>query len=163
MKYKGYVAEIEYDPESEIFCGRVANIRDVITFHGRSVDELRQEFQASVDDYIEMCDELGEEPEKPFSGRFVVRMPPELHRQAALCAKKKGVSLNAWVVHAVREQASMENETLRARRVPPPRTETVMTLPQYRLAFSRFPRDVLDFVIPDLPQRDDNDQGRHVC
>ncbi|MFP4035920.1 MAG: type II toxin-antitoxin system HicB family antitoxin [Desulfobacteraceae bacterium] len=97
MKYKGYVAEVEFDEKAEIFHGEVVNLRDVITFEGKTVDELRQAFQDSVDDYLEFCAERGEEPEKPYSGRFVVRIEPELHRRIAVEARRRGMSINALV------------------------------------------------------------------
>ncbi len=86
---------------------RVGNINDVITFQGTSVEELRQEFTASVDDYLAWCEEREEEPEKPYSGRFLLRIEPDLHRQAALVAARKGVSLNAWVASAVERALSL--------------------------------------------------------
>jgi len=97
MKYKEYVAKVEYDEEADLLHGEVINIRDVITFQGRSVDELHQAFEASVEDYLEYCAELGEKPDKPFSGRFVLRTSPDLHRELYVEAKKEGVSLNQWI------------------------------------------------------------------
>ena len=98
MEYKSYLGNIEYDDQAEIFHGEVINTRDVITFQGASVEELRKAFRASVKDYLAFCKERGEEPEKPFSGQFVTRIPPELHRQINLAASISGKSLNAWVV-----------------------------------------------------------------
>jgi len=98
MEYQGYLADVKYDDEAQAFHGEVLNIRDVVTFVGRSVDELQKAFHESVDDYLEYCRERGEEPEKPFSGKFVVRAPPELHRAASTAAARDGKSLNAWVV-----------------------------------------------------------------
>lgn len=97
MEYKGYLAKIEFDDEAAIFHGEVVNTRDVITFQGQSVAELRQAFRGSVDDYLAFCAERGEEPDKPFSGQFVARVSPELHRRASLAAHLAGKSLNAWV------------------------------------------------------------------
>ena len=79
------------------------NLRDVVTFQGESVQELRQAFQESVDDYLAFCTERGEEPERPYSGTFTVRIPPELHRDAALQARLKDKSLNSWVVELLAE------------------------------------------------------------
>lgn len=101
MEYKNYKAKIEYDDEAGLFHGQVINLRDIITFQGSSVDELRHEFEISVDDYLAWCAELGQEPEKPFSGKFVVRVEPELHRRAAISADMAGKSLNAWVSEAL--------------------------------------------------------------
>jgi predicted HicB family RNase H-like nuclease len=98
MEYKGYVGKVEFDDEAGIFHGEVLDTRDVITFQGRSVDELKTAFQESIDDYLAFCKQRGEEPDKPFSGQFVTRVPPELHRQVNLAASVSGKSLNAWVV-----------------------------------------------------------------
>lgn len=105
MEYKGYTAKVEFDDEANLFHGQVLNLRDVITFQGTSVGELRQEFEASVDDYLEWCAERGEEPEKPFSGKFVVRLEPALHRDIAVKAELEGKSLNTWVKDALAQAA----------------------------------------------------------
>ena len=97
MEYKGYVGKVEFDDEAGIFHGEVLDTRDVITFQGRSVDELKTAFQESIDDYLAFCKQRGEEPNKPFSGQFITRVPPELHRQVNLAASISGKSLNAWV------------------------------------------------------------------
>lgn len=98
MEYKGYVGKVEFDDEAGIFHGEVLDTRDVITFQGQSVDELKTAFQGSIDDYLAFCEERGEEPDKPYSGQFVTRIPPELHRQVNRAASISGKSLNAWVV-----------------------------------------------------------------
>lgn len=97
MKYKGYAAAVELDDESGVLHGEVLNLRDVVTFEGETVQELRQAFQDSVDDYLEFCQARGEEPTKPFSGRFVVRVKPALHKAIATKAKLERKSLNTWV------------------------------------------------------------------
>lgn len=97
MEYKGYIGKVEFDSEAEIFHGEVINIRDVITFEGSSVEELNRAFRDSVDDYLEFCTLRGEEPEKPFSGKFVIRLSPELHREAFIKARLSDKSLNSWV------------------------------------------------------------------
>lgn len=97
IEYKGYIGKVEFDDEADLFHGEVINLRDVITFQGQSVQELRQAFQESIDDYLAFCAERGEEPEKPFSGTFTLRIPPELHRDVALQAKMVNKSLNSWV------------------------------------------------------------------
>jgi predicted HicB family RNase H-like nuclease len=97
MEYKGYFAKAEFDDDANIFHGEVINLRDVITFRGSTVEEIRQAFHDSVDDYLEFCAERGEQPEKPYSGKFVVRVEPELHKNIIIEARKRGKSLNAWV------------------------------------------------------------------
>ncbi len=105
MTYKGYEAVVEFDEEAGLFAGEVINTRDIITFQGASVKELRKAFQESVDDYLDFCAKRNEEPEKPFSGTFTVRMPPELHRRVALEARRRGKSLNAYVLERLRKKA----------------------------------------------------------
>ena len=97
MEYKGYTGKVEYDDDAGIFHREVINLRDVITFQGNSVKELRLEFRDSIDDYLEFCAERNEEPEKPFSGKFILRVPPELHRKIYTKAKTENKSLNGWV------------------------------------------------------------------
>lgn len=97
MEYKGYIGKVEFDDEADLFHGEVINTRDVITFQGTSTGELKQAFHDSVDDYLAFCEERGEEPDKPYSGQFVTRIPPELHREVSIAASIEGVSLNAWV------------------------------------------------------------------
>ncbi|MBN2374194.1 type II toxin-antitoxin system HicB family antitoxin [bacterium] len=105
MEYKGYLARVEFDDSANVFHGEVVNIRDVITFQGTSVDELQQAFKDSVDDYLDFCKERGEEPEEPFSGRFLIRLSPEQHRRMLLAAEKSGKDLNAWASEVL-DQAS---------------------------------------------------------
>jgi predicted HicB family RNase H-like nuclease len=97
LEYKGYVGTFGYDEEAEMFQGRVLGLRDVITFEGRSVDQLKKALADSVDDYLEFCKERSEEPEKPLSGKFMLRIDPALHRAIAAAAEREGKSLNGWV------------------------------------------------------------------
>lgn len=97
MNYRDYEAVVQFDEEANIFHGEVVNTRDVITFQGTSVNELKKAFEESVEDYLAFCKERGEEPDKPFSGNFVVRIRPALHRQLYTQAKKAGKSLNALI------------------------------------------------------------------
>lgn len=97
LDYKGYIGHATFDDGAAIFHGEVINTRDVITFQGASVDELRQAFTDSVDDYLEFCTERGVEPNKPFSGKFMLRTKPDLHRDLVVASKRAGKSLNAWI------------------------------------------------------------------
>ncbi len=97
MTYKSYEARIDYDEDAELFHGEVINLRDVITFQGKSVKELKHAFADSVQDYLAYCDERGEAPEKPYSGQLVLRIESPLHRNAALAARRAGLSLNKWI------------------------------------------------------------------
>ena len=103
MEYKGYIGKVAIDDEAGILYGEVINIRDVITFEGTSVAELQRAFHESVDDYLAFCTERGESPEKPFSGKFVVRLPAELHRKAYIQAKLADKSLNGWVTEVLQK------------------------------------------------------------
>ncbi len=106
MRYRDYVAHVEFDDEAGIFHGEVVNTRDVITFQGTSVSELRDAFKDSVDDYLAFCKEQGEEPDRPFSGKFIVRVSDDVHRNIYVAAKKTGKSLNAWVIDVLDKVAS---------------------------------------------------------
>ena len=103
MKYKGYTGRVEYDDEAKIFHGEVIDTKDVITFQGTSVNEIETAFRDSIDDYLEFCQTRGEKPEKPFSGKFVLRVPPELHNKLYIQAQKSGKSLNTWVVDVLKD------------------------------------------------------------
>jgi predicted HicB family RNase H-like nuclease len=108
MEYKGYIGKVEIDEEAGILHGEVINIRDVVTFEGRTVEEMQQAFRDSIEDYLDFCAQRGEDPEKPFSGKFVIRLPAELHRKVYIKAKLEDKSLNSWVTEvleaAVQEQ-----------------------------------------------------------
>ena len=97
MEYKGYIGVFEFNPEVDAFHGTVINTNDVITFYGKSVAELRKEMRLSIDDYLAFCREEGQQPEKPFSGKLLLRTSPELHRRVALEAARRGVSMNAYI------------------------------------------------------------------
>ena len=101
MSYKGYAARIEYDNADHIFTGRIAGIRDVVSFHGSSVEELERAFRESVDDYLEACKKLGQSPNKPASGKLMLRVPPEVHSAALVAAQVSGLSLNQWATEAI--------------------------------------------------------------
>ena len=105
MAYRGYAARVEFDAQDRIFVGHLAGIRDVVGFHGTSVDELEAAFHEAVDDYVAACEKLGRPPEKPFSGRVMFRIDPEVHARAALAAQLAGMSLNQWGEQALRKAA----------------------------------------------------------
>jgi predicted HicB family RNase H-like nuclease len=97
IDYKGYTGVFEFDPSIDAFHGRIVGLRDVVTFEGRSLDELRRAMAESVEDYLELCAEAGKDPERSYRGEFLVRTSPELHRAVAVEAESAGMSLNAWV------------------------------------------------------------------
>lgn len=100
LKYKGYSGIVEYDSEGKIFTGEVVGLRSVITFQGRSPEEIEASFQESIDLYLNWCETDGIAPEKPYSGRFNIRISPELHRSIATQAAIEKKSLNEWAIEA---------------------------------------------------------------
>jgi len=103
LTYKGYHATIEFDARDAIFVGNVIGLRAVVSFHGTSIRELRAAFKESVEDYLEYCRAQKIDPERPVSGRLLLRLPVELHQQAVLRAEAEGLSLNQWVVDQLRD------------------------------------------------------------
>lgn len=99
MTYKGYQGKFEYDQDADIFHGEVLHLNDVVTFQGRSIDELKKALADSVEDYLQLCKEVGKEPERPFSGKFNIRISPELHQRIAKKAADAGLSLNSWIIN----------------------------------------------------------------
>ena len=100
LKHGGYLGKVEV--EDDEFYGVVVNLhRDHVDFRGRTIDEVREAFHDSVDFYLKGCEEDGEEPERPFSGRFVVRLPPATHRRASTLSRIENRSLNAVVADAI--------------------------------------------------------------
>lgn len=100
MTYRGYAARIEYSDEDQCLVGHLAGINDVVGFHGTSVAELRTAFEEAVDDYLEACGKLSRAPQKPYSGRLMLRVPPEMHAAVAVAAKVSGKSINQWATEA---------------------------------------------------------------
>lgn len=117
MEFQGYIGKVEFDDEAGIFHGEVVNTRDVITFQADNVAGLRKAFRESVDDYLAFCAERGEKPDRPYSGQFVTRTSPELHRQASVAAALADKSLNAWVCDQL-EQAVAKASVAKVRKNP---------------------------------------------
>jgi predicted HicB family RNase H-like nuclease len=107
MTYKGYSARIEYSDEDECFVGRIAGIRDIISFHGESVDEIRQAFKEAIDFYLETCETRGETPNKPYSGKLMLRLSPEIHAAVATAAEVNGKSINQWATETLSKAIQM--------------------------------------------------------
>lgn len=104
MEYHGYHAKIEYSEEDQSFFGRIIGINDVLIFDGETVKELRQAFHETIDDYLEMCKEIGKKPEKEYKGSFNIRTGSELHKKAALRADLEGISLNNFICRAIKDE-----------------------------------------------------------
>ena len=101
MRYKDHTGWVEYDDQARIFHGEVLGTRDVITFQGKSVDELEKAFRESVDVYLEWCEEEGIEPDKPYSGQLRPRLSGDLHRRVAQAAQQSGQSINDLIIQAI--------------------------------------------------------------
>ena len=105
MTYRGYIASLEFDPDDNILVGRVLDIDDIVTFHGESVAAFNAAFQEAVDDYVAACEKLGQAPEKPASGRLMLRVDPVVHAAALKAAAHAGQSLNRWAERVLRQAA----------------------------------------------------------
>lgn len=101
MTHKGYTARVELDDRDNIFVGRILGTRSIISFHGETVARLRSEFKKAIEDYLAECEELGLAPEKPASGKLLLRVPPEVHGKALVVAQAAGKSLNQWATEVL--------------------------------------------------------------
>ncbi len=104
MKHKGYSAHVEFDQDDKILIGRVVGIRDGINFHGHNGDEIEAAFIESVDNYLAACAELGQKPEKPYSGKISLRVPAEVHAAVAIAAETQGESINQFIRETLEEK-----------------------------------------------------------
>ena len=105
MSYKGYTASMVFDAEDKIIVGRVLDIDDIISFHGESIAEFESNFHAAVEDYLAASIELASPPEKPASGKVMLRIAPEIHAAALKAAARSGTSLNKWAESALGKAA----------------------------------------------------------
>lgn len=102
LEYKGYTGTIEYSNQDKILYGKVLGIRSLLSYEGVTGEELESDFRGVIDEYIDDCNESGLKPEKPFKGSFNVRIPSDLHRDAALKAMELNTSLNGFVSESIR-------------------------------------------------------------
>jgi predicted HicB family RNase H-like nuclease len=107
LHYKGYTGHTQFDDEAGLFHGEVLDLKDIITFQGKSVKELEKAFRDSIDDYLNFCKERNEEPDRPFSGRLMLRLPPTLHREVYLHARREGKSLNQWIAEKLEKVSQL--------------------------------------------------------
>ena len=107
MTYNGYTARIEYDDDDGIFVGHLAGIRDIVSFHGSTVNELRKYFREAVDHYLAVCEERGEQPQKPYSGNLMLRISPDIHAAVATASQIKGKSINQWAAEVLGKAAHL--------------------------------------------------------
>nr|VFJ91315.1 MAG: Predicted nuclease of the RNAse H fold, HicB family [Candidatus Kentron sp. LFY] len=105
MTHKGYAARIEYSEHDGCFVGHIAGIRDIVGFHAHSVTDLRAQFEEAVEDYLKACGKIGKEPDKSYSGRLMLRVPPEIHAAVAIAADVSGKSINQWALETLSKAA----------------------------------------------------------
>jgi predicted HicB family RNase H-like nuclease len=105
MSYKNYTARIEFDGRDNIFVGCVLRLDSIISFHGETVSELRHAFEVAIDDFLNDCKAQGITPEKPASGKLMLRVPPETHGAALVAAQAAGKSLNQWATEVLQSAA----------------------------------------------------------
>lgn len=119
LSYQGYTASMVFDTQDKVIVGRVLDVDDIITFHGESVCEFEANFHAVVDDYIAACAQLGTAPERPASGKLMLRVAPTVHAAALKAAARSGVSLNKWAeqaLHSASRKASISKQVRGASR-----------------------------------------------
>ncbi|MBU2737539.1 type II toxin-antitoxin system HicB family antitoxin [Acidithiobacillus concretivorus] len=108
MTYKGYTARIDFDDRDNSLVGRLLGIQDIIGFHAENVADLHTAFEDAVDDYLEACEKISKLPEKPASGKLLLRVPPELHAAALIKAQAVGKSLNQLAIEALSREVRIE-------------------------------------------------------
>lgn len=114
MTYRGYTASMAFDTKDMVIVGRVMDVDDIITFHGESVAEFERTFHTVLDDYILACERLGATPERPASGKLMLRVSPAVHAAALKAAAREGISLNKWAEQAL-GRASGGNAVIRSK------------------------------------------------
>lgn len=97
ISHRGYHAEIRYDPSADAFDGRVLGLQDVISFYGRTPEELRREMEAAIEDYLDWCAADGVKPERSWSGKLTLRSDDEFRRRVLIAAAARGQSVRAWI------------------------------------------------------------------
>ncbi len=109
MRYRDYAAKIEYDSVDKIFVGHIVGIRDIVGFHGRTVEELESAFHEAVNHYLEVCQKIGQEPQKSYSGKLTLRLPPDIHMEVAKTAKVNSKSINQWATEVLTKAVTADS------------------------------------------------------
>lgn len=109
MEYKGYVGSVEFSEADGLFFGKVMGIRGLLSYEGTTAKELVEDFHGAVDDYLALCEARGITPEKAYKGSFNVRISPELHKKAVICAAAQQMSLNSFVERALEKSVAVQN------------------------------------------------------
>ncbi len=107
LSYKGYAARIDFSSDDDCFIGHIAGIQDVVGFHGDTVTALKAAFEEAVDDYLDTCEQVGKSPQKPYSGKLMLRVPPDIHAAVATAAELSGKSINQWACEALHREANL--------------------------------------------------------
>ena len=107
MNIDGYHAKIEYDAELDLFKGEILGLSGGADFYGKNPKELRTEFKKSLAVFLEVCQEKRIEPRRHFSGKFNLRISPDLHEQLAIMAQAEGKSINTLAQEALRERVGL--------------------------------------------------------
>ena len=97
LSFRGFTARIEFDSNDNVFFGRVLGVRDIIGFHGETVEELTADFHNAINHYLDVCEQRGEKPQKAYSGKLTLRIPPNIYADIAAAAAHTGKSINKWV------------------------------------------------------------------
>lgn len=108
MSYRDYAARVEYDPIDRIFVGHIIGIRDIVGFHGHTVEELESAFHEAVDHYLEVCEKIGQKPQKSYSGKLTLRIPPEIHMAVAKTAEVNSKSINQWATDVLKKAVASD-------------------------------------------------------
>ncbi|MBD5288930.1 MAG: type II toxin-antitoxin system HicB family antitoxin [Bacteroides sp.] len=110
LKYKGYSGSVEYSPEDDCLFGKVLGLNGtLISYEGSSIEEIKRDFEESIDCYLESCRERGIEPAKPYSGRLILRMPSQLHEDLAEKANAIGTTINDFVLRSIKHELESAN------------------------------------------------------
>lgn len=104
LKYKGFIGSVDFSEEDNVFFGKIEGIDGLVNFEGQSVAELTSAFRAAVDDYVAFCEEEGVKPRKSYTGKLSITVTPAIHSQLATLAKRAGVTVNAFVRHALEKE-----------------------------------------------------------
>jgi predicted HicB family RNase H-like nuclease len=108
MSFRNYLASVEYDPDDKIFVGHIVGIQDIVSFHGSSVEELEAAFHDAVDHYLEVCEKIGQTPQRAYSGKLTLRLAPEVHMAVATAAEIRHKSINQWAADVLAKAAMSE-------------------------------------------------------
>jgi predicted HicB family RNase H-like nuclease len=114
LQHKGFLGSVQYSDRDSIFYGKIEGIDDLVTFEGKSVDEIKKAFQEAVNDYLDFCKDIGKKAFKSYKGSFNVRLGQELHAISSLVARTSGISLNQFVKEAIEREIEnrIKNESI---------------------------------------------------